>query len=31
MKIEKDSVITLSYKMADAQGKLIEVSKEPMA
>ena len=31
MKIEKDTVVTLSYKVADAQSKLIEDSKEPMA
>ena len=31
MKIEKDTVVTLSYKVADAQGKLIEEAKEPMA
>ena len=31
MKIEKDSVVTLSYKVSDAQGKLIEEAKEPMA
>ena len=31
MKIEKDTVVTLRYKVADAQGKLIEEAKEPMA
>jgi FKBP-type peptidyl-prolyl cis-trans isomerase SlyD len=31
MKIEKDTVVTLQYKVADAQGKLIEASPEPMA
>ena len=31
MKIEKDTVVTLRYKVADAKGKLIEESKEPMA
>lgn len=31
MKIEKDTVVTLSYKVADAQGKLIEEAKAPMA
>ena len=30
MKIQKDSVVTLRYKVADAKGKLIEESKEPM-
>jgi len=30
MKIEKDSVVTLRYKIADAQGKLIEDSRDPM-
>ena len=30
MKIEKDTVVTLRYKVADANGKLIEESKEPM-
>lgn len=30
MKIEKDTVVTLRYKVADAQGKLIEESKDPM-
>ena len=31
MKIEKDSVVTLSYKVSDAKGKLIEAANEPMA
>ena len=31
MKIEKDTVVTLRYKVSDAQGKLIEEAKEPMA
>jgi FKBP-type peptidyl-prolyl cis-trans isomerase SlyD len=31
MKIDKDTVVTLSYKVSDAQGKLIEEAKEPMA
>jgi FKBP-type peptidyl-prolyl cis-trans isomerase SlyD len=31
MNIEKDTVVTLRYKVADAQGKLIEAAKEPMA
>ena len=30
MNIEKDTVVTLRYKVADAQGKLIEAAKEPM-
>jgi FKBP-type peptidyl-prolyl cis-trans isomerase SlyD len=30
MKIEKDSVVTLRYKVADALGRLIEESPEPM-
>lgn len=30
MKIEKDTVVTLRYKVADAKGKLIEQSKDPM-
>ena len=30
MKIEKDTVVTLQYKVADAQGKLIEASDKPM-
>ena len=31
MKIEKDTVVTLRYKVADARGKLLEEAKEPMA
>jgi FKBP-type peptidyl-prolyl cis-trans isomerase SlyD len=31
MKIEKDTVVTLQYKVSDATGKLIEEVKEPMA
>jgi FKBP-type peptidyl-prolyl cis-trans isomerase SlyD len=31
MKIEKDTVVTLQYKVSDASGKLIEEAKEPMA
>lgn len=31
MKIEKDTVVTLRYKVADAQGKLLEDGKAPMA
>ena len=31
MKIEKDSVVTLRYKVADAQGRLVEEAAEPMA
>ena len=31
MKITKDTVVTLSYKVSDANGKLIEEVKEPMA
>ena len=31
MNIDKDTVVTLRYKVADAQGKLIEEAKEPMA
>src|SRR4051812_21145041 len=31
MKIEKDTVVTIKYKVSDAQGKLIEASPEPMA
>lgn len=31
MKIEKDTVVTLRYKVSDAQGKLMEEAKEPMA
>ena len=30
MKIEKDTVVTLRYKVADANGKLVEESREPM-
>jgi FKBP-type peptidyl-prolyl cis-trans isomerase SlyD len=30
MKIEKDTVVTLRYKVADASGKLIEENKDPM-
>ncbi|MBV8620004.1 MAG: peptidylprolyl isomerase [Curvibacter sp.] len=30
MKIDKDTVVTLQYRVADAQGKLIEASKDPM-
>jgi len=30
MKIEKDTVVTLQFKVAQADGKLIEQSKEPM-
>ncbi len=30
MKIEKNTVVTLRYKVAEANGKLIEESKEPM-
>jgi FKBP-type peptidyl-prolyl cis-trans isomerase SlyD len=30
MKIEKDTVVSLRYKVADARGKLIEESKDPM-
>ena len=30
MKIAKDTVVTLQYKVADAQGRLIEQSKAPM-
>ena len=30
MKIEKDTVVTLRYKVADANGKLIEETKDPM-
>lgn len=30
MKIEKDAVVTLRYRIADAQGKLIEDSRDPM-
>ena len=31
MPITKDTVVTLSYKVLDAQGKLLESSDEPMA
>jgi FKBP-type peptidyl-prolyl cis-trans isomerase SlyD len=31
MKIEKNTAVTLRFKVSDAQGKLIEESKEPMA
>ena len=31
MQITKDSVVTLSYKVSDASGKLIEQSQNPMA
>ena len=31
MIIEKDTVVTLRYKVADTQGKLIDEAKEPMA
>ena len=30
MKIEKDTVVTLKYKVSDAQGKLLEAAEEPM-
>lgn len=30
MKIEKDTVVTLQYRVADANGKLIEASDKPM-
>jgi FKBP-type peptidyl-prolyl cis-trans isomerase SlyD len=30
MKIAKDTVVTLQYKVADASGKLIEQSRDPM-
>jgi len=30
MKIQKDTVVTLRYKVAEANGKLIESSREPM-
>jgi FKBP-type peptidyl-prolyl cis-trans isomerase SlyD len=30
MKIEKDTAVTLRYKVADTMGKLLEESKEPM-
>jgi FKBP-type peptidyl-prolyl cis-trans isomerase SlyD len=31
MKITKDSAVTLNYKVANTQGKVLEESKEPMA
>jgi len=31
MKIEKDTAVTLRYKVTDAQGKLLEEATEPMA
>jgi FKBP-type peptidyl-prolyl cis-trans isomerase SlyD len=31
MKITKDSAVTVQYKVANAQGKVLEESKEPMA
>ena len=31
MKIEKDRVVTLKYKVSNAQGKLMEAAAEPMA
>ena len=31
MNITKDTVVTLSYRVSDAQGKLLEASEEPMA
>jgi len=31
MKIDKDTAVTLSYKVSDASGKLLEESREPMA
>ena len=31
MKITKDSAVTLHYKVANTQGKVLEESKEPMA
>jgi FKBP-type peptidyl-prolyl cis-trans isomerase SlyD len=30
MKIEKDSVVTVRYKLSDAKGKLIEEARQPM-
>lgn len=30
MKIQKDTVVTLQYKVADALGRLVEQSREPM-
>ena len=31
MRIAKDTVVTLTYKVADLQGRLLEQSKEPLA
>jgi FKBP-type peptidyl-prolyl cis-trans isomerase SlyD len=31
MKIEKDTVVTLKYKVSDAQGKILDAAAEPMA
>jgi FKBP-type peptidyl-prolyl cis-trans isomerase SlyD len=31
MKITKDTVVTLTYKVADPQGRLLEQSREPLA
>jgi len=31
MQIKKDTVVTLTYKVADLQGRLLEQSKEPLA
>ena len=31
MQISKDTVVTISYQVSDAQGKLLETSSEPMA
>jgi FKBP-type peptidyl-prolyl cis-trans isomerase SlyD len=31
MTISKDTVVTLSYKVSDAQGRVLEASQEPMA
>jgi FKBP-type peptidyl-prolyl cis-trans isomerase SlyD len=31
MKISKDTVVTLQFKVADLQGKLVEQSREPLA
>ncbi|MDB5945739.1 MAG: hypothetical protein JWQ33_765, partial [Ramlibacter sp.] len=30
MKIGQDSVVTLQYRVADANGKLVEASEKPM-
>ena len=30
MKIEKNTAVTLRFKLSDAQGKLIEENKDPM-